>query len=272
MDTLTALLSRRTTWALLLVVAAIVLAGWATLPLLPAAGRVLALAYLALVLAGLALRGTVYTVWVAGVLTVLTPVALVLLATVFVTGDARTGLRGLVYLYVAGTLGGLVLELLQQKRYVLEKPTLVKQAQAGRRPAVRDASVVRDGPMWHLGFLSRMFMGGLAGAALVTLIGSVLGDLTVGNATGPTALIWALVAGSTAPAVWKLLDDMVLKRGNAVDEVLAGLEQHATLNAPQNAPQNPAQQGGANNGQANGQVPSSPDLTVTMARALRRLV
>ena len=257
MDTFSALLARRTTWAFVLIALAVGFAGWATIPLLPKAGQVLALSYLALVLAGLALRGTVYTVWVAGVVTVLTPVALMLLAMVFTTGDAHTGLHGLIYLYVAGSLGGLVLELLQQKRYVLEKPALVR-----KKPSDDNDTVVRDGPLWHLGFLSRMFIGGLAGAALVTLIGSVLGNLNIGNATEPTALVWAVVAGSAAPAVWKLLSDMVLKRGNAVDEVLAALEQQATQNA------------GRSQQQQNGQVPPAPpqDLAVSMTRALRKMV
>jgi hypothetical protein len=254
MDKVLALLTRRTTWAFALIALAIALAGWALVPLLPKAGQVLALAYLALLLAGLVLRGTVYTVWLAGVVIVLTPVAGMLLAMVFTTGDARTGLHGLIYLYGAGSFGGLVLELLQQKRYVLEKPALVTEAVADDSD-----TVVRTGPVWHLGFLSRMFIGGLAGAALVTLIGSVLGNLNVGNATGPSALVWAVVAGSAAPAVWKLLSDMVLKRGNALDDALAALEQQAKQNAARQ--------------QQNGQVPAPPqDLAVSMTRALRKMV
>jgi hypothetical protein len=263
MNKVLALLARRTTWAFVLIALAVALVGWATIPLLPTAGRGLALGYLALLLAGLVLSGTVYTVWLAGVVTVLTPVALMLLAMVFTTGDARVGLHGLIYLYIAGTLGGLVLELLQQKRYVLEKPALVR-----KKPGRDNETVVRDGPLWHLGFLSRMFIGGLAGAALVTLIGSVLGDLSIGNATEPTALVWAVVAGSGAPAVWKLLSDMVLKRSNAVDEVLAALEQQATQNigGPRVAPTTTQQ-----NGQA--PVPEPPqDLAISMTRALRKMV
>jgi hypothetical protein len=213
------------------------------------------------------LRGTVHTVWLAGIVAVITPVVLLLLAQTFVDGDSRTGLRGLIYLYAAGTLGGLVLELLQQKRYVLEKPCLIP------RPAAEgDESVLREGPMWHLGFLSRMFIGGLAGAALVTLIGSVLGNLHVGSATEPGALVWAIVAGSAAPAVWKLLNDVMLKRGNAMDEVLAAIEQQAVRNAtPPPTPPN-------GQTQPNGQTPApatqkpQDDLAVSMARAMRHLV
>jgi hypothetical protein len=266
MNKVLALLARRTTWAFVLIALAVALVGWSTIPLLPTAGRGLALGYLALVLAGLVLRGSVYTVWLAGVVTVITPVALMLLAMVFTTGDARAGLHGLSYLYVAGSLGGLVLELLQQKRYVLEKPALVR-----RKPGRDTETVVRDGPLWHLGFLSRMFIGGLAGAALVTLIGSVLGDLTIGNATDPTALVWAVVAGSGAPAVWKLLSDMVLKRSNAVDEVLAALEQQATQDighSQQDPP--PPQQNGQEPAPAT--PPPPQDLAVSMTRAMRKMV
>jgi hypothetical protein len=184
------LLTRRTTWAFALVVVAVAMLGWAVLPLLPVPGRLLAVGYLALIVAGLVLRGTVYTVWLAGVMAVITPIVLLLLAQAFVDGDARTGLRGLIYLYGAGMLGGLVLELLQQKRYVLEKPCLITE-----RVANDADTVVREGPMWHFGFLARLFIGGLAGAALVTLIGSVLGNLNVGSATEPGALVWAVVAG-----------------------------------------------------------------------------
>jgi hypothetical protein len=65
--------------------------------------------------------------------------------------------------------------------------------------------------------------------------------------------------------VWKLLNDVMLKRGNAMDEVLAALEQQAVRNATPQAQQVPVQQ----NGQ--GQQPQQ-DLTVSMTRALRHMV
>src|SRR5258708_2915282 len=99
---------------LLLVMGSAAVAGWCLFPYVGWPGRLIVIGYFALILAGVVLRGSVYTVWLIGIIVVITPAALLLLAQVFTADVAdRKGIIGLLYLYGAGMVGGLVLELLQ---------------------------------------------------------------------------------------------------------------------------------------------------------------
>lgn len=213
-------------WRLLagtvLVVIALGALGWALVSVLSTPGKLIAVAYLLLLSAGVMLRGSGYSVWVAGVLAVASPAALLLLAQQLATDPAvRTAFAGLLYLYGAGVVGGLILELLQDKRYVLERPYL--DTSSNNLPSPADHEVVRTGPRWNLGFLSRLVAGGVAGLTLVSLLGSTVGDLDISQATQPAALGWAVAAGAAAPAVWKQFSDMVINRSNAVGALIEGL-------------------------------------------------
>ena len=156
----------------------------------------------AVIAAAVCLREKPGGAWLLGLLLVSgVPMFLLLALGIVPEGETREGIRGLVYLYVAGAFGGLVLELLQERRYCIELPSVTLDNQGG---GVR----VDDGRgrMWRIGFLSRVLVGGLAGLALVTVVGTLadssgfLFTTKRPGATEPDGLVWALLAGSVAPA------------------------------------------------------------------------
>jgi hypothetical protein len=171
------------------------------------AARVLVAVYLVIALATVLERTTDRGAWLLGLLALLAAPVLLAVGADFAPAEKRVGLLVLLYLYSAGAAGGLVLELLQDKKYAVELPST--RLPPDNTPAsTASPEIQRTGPMWNLGFLSRMVIGGLSGVALVPLLSEV------GNANGlgplePAALGWALVAGSTAPAVWSRLAGMV---------------------------------------------------------------
>jgi hypothetical protein len=172
------------------------------------------------------LRDTPGGAWLVGILLVSgVPVFLLLAMDIVPQGDTREGIRGLIYLYVAGAFGGLVLELLQDSRHAIELPSPVEQdASAGAK------NRRRSGPMWSFGFLSRLIVGGLAGLALVTVIGTFADPgflFTEGrpSATEPDGLVWALLAGSVAPVVWDKVGTVVGGRARAVQRIVTRLDE-----------------------------------------------
>lgn len=211
-----------------LTVLALGAAGYALWTYLALPGRLMLTGCLGLLLASVLLRGSRYIVWLIGVAAVLAPAALLLLAHRFAAEAAdRTAIIGMLQLYGAGMVGGLVLELLEDKRYVLEKPYLDT-----RPDNLRKDTMVRSGPRWNLGFLSRLLIGGLAAVVLVTLFGTLVGNFDVAQASQPAALASAVATGSAAPAVWKRLSDAVIKRSDAIDALLDGLPQPGTPGPP----------------------------------------
>jgi len=148
--------------------------------------------------------------WLFGLLLVSgIPVFLLLAMGIVPEAETREGIRGFIYLYAAGAVGGLVQELVH--RHHVELPSVTPPPP----PPPPGSSPAPAGPLWNLGFLSRMLVGGLAGLVVVTLIGQF--DSTVGifattsaqGATQPAGLVWALVAGAAAPAVWDKVRTML---------------------------------------------------------------
>jgi predicted outer membrane lipoprotein len=165
-------------------------------------GLVLLVVLVLVIAAAVPLRDKAGGAWLVGLLLVAAvPIVLSLALSVVEEGETREGIRGMVHLYVAGAFGGLVLELLQDSRHSIELPYVVKQV---------PTAGANGGPVWCLGFLSKLLVGGLAGLALVTVVGTVadpefLFTADQANPTKPEGLVWALVAGSVAPTVWKKL-------------------------------------------------------------------
>jgi predicted outer membrane lipoprotein len=165
-------------------------------------GLVLLVVLVLMIASAVPLRDKAGGAWLVGLLLVAAvPIVLSLALSIIEEGDTREGIRGMIYLYVAGSFGGLVLELLQNSSHSIELPYVVKPD---------PTASVSGGPVWCLGFLSKLIVGGLAGLALVTVVGTVadpefLFTADQADPTKPEGLVWALVAGSVAPAVWKKL-------------------------------------------------------------------
>ncbi|MDQ3789339.1 MAG: hypothetical protein M3422_19100 [Actinomycetota bacterium] len=152
------------------------------------AGRVFVALFLAIAVAAVLTRRVNRAVWFLGLLALGAAPVLLVVAADLVEGAARADLLALLGLYCAGALGGLVLELLTDDLYRLELPS---RANPGDGKPLQ----------CNLGFLSRMTVGGLSGITLVTLFGQV-GNVGDTPPTGTAALVWALAAGATSPAVW----------------------------------------------------------------------
>jgi hypothetical protein len=126
--------------------------------------------------------------------------------------------------YVAGALGGLVLELIGSRGQI-EIPGPAKPTSKGaesrdeRRPLL---------PQIDLGVCARLISGGLAAVAVVMLGAAVFGDagLTVEQALTKAAhsdqsIAWALVVGASSSAAWQTLKAMAQKRFDVLAATLA---------------------------------------------------
>jgi hypothetical protein len=133
--------------------------------------------------------------------------------------------------YVAGGLGGIVLELLLS-RWQLELPS---RSPAVASPGSADAEEEGEeedseeteaifgsptGSRLDLGFLGRFFTAGLAAVALLILSAVVLGDESLkqlqARAGSAVNIAWAVAIGASSPAVWRALRKIVEARVAAV--------------------------------------------------------
>jgi len=119
-------------------------------------------------------------------------------------------------IYVAGTLGGLALELLLGRgRVELPGPSVPSeqdQKEDERRPL---------GPLVDLGFLARVASSGIAAVALLLVYHALLDQTSSakqfnGIAADPSTFGWAIFLGASSPAIWTASQKLVQSRINAV--------------------------------------------------------
>jgi len=208
--------------------------------------------------------------WLLGILLLVTAPALLLLATDRSTGDLRSALESLVFVYAAGAMGGLVLELLSGKLYWLEMPSRPRRApkkvqgptgsavpaeaahvdpadaaagsaakaatDAAAKAAAKAAEKAAEkaegeaeggfaphGLRLDVGFMGRMFAGGLA-AVVFTILFAVLVDeadlLALTSMREPDNLAWAIVAGAVSPMVWENVGGLAQSRLGRIQALL----------------------------------------------------
>lgn len=124
--------------------------------------------------------------------------------------------------YLAGAIGGLVLELIASRGQVeLPGPAGPGDDDANdpRRPLL---------PQIDLGVLARFILGGLA-AVVVLMIGSAAGaddsaDALERAASADLSIAWAIAIGSASAAVWQAIGRMVQARLDAIAGILDGAD------------------------------------------------
>jgi hypothetical protein len=124
--------------------------------------------------------------------------------------------------YVAGGIGGLVLEMLLS-RWQLELPTANRRQPDPDRGETEEDSeadfAAPLGPRIDLGFLGRFFTGGLAAVTLLILGALAFADKTpdeVIKAGTNLSIAWGIAIGASSPAVWRGLRKIVEARTAAV--------------------------------------------------------
>jgi hypothetical protein len=121
--------------------------------------------------------------------------------------------------YVAGGLGGVVLELLLS-RWQLELPSSnPKPAREPARPTAEEeedsdsAFAFPTGSRVDLGFFGRFFTAGLAAVVFIILGAVVFADESLrglqANAESNLTIAWAVAIGAASPAVWRALRRIV---------------------------------------------------------------
>lgn len=117
--------------------------------------------------------------------------------------------------YVAGAVGGLVLELLRG-RWRLELPS--RRRGVGRSP---EPSFAPYGPLTDIGFLGRMTTGAVAAPAFLAIINALdaseqqaadMGAYLASVAVRPDTLAWGVLLGAVSPVVWGLAESLVKSR------------------------------------------------------------
>lgn len=139
--------------------------------------------------------------------------------------------------YIAGGMGGVVLELLLS-RWRLEFPSYAGPPESEARLSEDDDEEAKEtdaifgfpfGPRVDIGFLGRFFTGGLAAVALIILGAVVIADESVGNLTDDTGyqqtIAWAIAIGASSPAVWRAFQAIVEARIAKVRSQLSQEEQ-----------------------------------------------
>lgn len=116
--------------------------------------------------------------------------------------------------YVAGAIGGLVLEFMRNA-WRLERPSSSKPGKAA------EASFAPFGPLTDTGFLGRMFTGGVVAPVFLILVNALdasseqarnLGGHLAGVAVRPDTIAWGVAVGFASPAVWALVEGFVKSR------------------------------------------------------------
>lgn len=155
--------------------------------------------------------------------------AILVAATPAILASASSDVSKWIPVYVAGGLGGIVLELLLS-RWQLELPSRspalatarLENAEEEEEDIEETESIFGSptGSRVDLGFPGRFFTAGLAAVALLILSAVVLGDESLKQLqaqAGSTANIaWAVAIGASSPAVWRALRKLVEARVGAL--------------------------------------------------------
>jgi hypothetical protein len=156
--------------------------------------------------------------------------AILVAATPAILASASSDVSEWIPVYVAGGLGGIVLELLLS-RWQLELPSrwpALGNARSANAEEEEEGDIEETesifgsptGSRVDLGFPGRFFTAGLAAVALLILSAVVLGDESLKRLqaqAGSTANIaWAVAIGASSPAVWRGLRKIVEARVGAL--------------------------------------------------------
>ncbi|TMG60322.1 MAG: hypothetical protein E6H87_09075 [Chloroflexi bacterium] len=160
--------------------------------------------------------------WAFGIVAILiVPIALRVLDA-FGMGEPVDSLLVWVPAFIAGAIGGFVLELIKS-RWTMELPSTVSAKPAD--PAKPNASGFGDpvGPQIDLGFLGRIATSALAAPVALILLNvpkdvSQIGTTLAAVAPRLDTLSLAVAIGFAAPAVWTGLEAMVTSRLKALQE------------------------------------------------------
>ncbi|MGZ4689136.1 MAG: hypothetical protein ACXVKA_13405 [Acidimicrobiia bacterium] len=113
-------------------------------------------------------------------------------------------------IYVAGALGGLVLELLLSRGRV-ELPSVsgtTKEDETDERRPL--------GPQIDLGFLARVTSSGLAAVAFLLVYNAMVQESDALKETEPATFGWAVFIGASSPAIWAAAKQLVQARVGAL--------------------------------------------------------
>lgn len=124
--------------------------------------------------------------------------------------------------YVAGALGGLVLEFMRNA-WRFERPSKSKPGKSA------EASFAPFGPLTDTGFLGRMFTGGVVAPVFLIIVNALdasteqardLGGHLAAVAVRPDTIAWGVAVGFASPAVWTLVEGFVRTRAAAANQRL----------------------------------------------------
>ncbi|KWX00788.1 hypothetical protein LI90_1811 [Carbonactinospora thermoautotrophica] len=199
-----------------------------------------------LVLLGIRLAGRDFGAWTIGLAILAAPPLVLLLVSDGVAvalgrpDDARMYV-GLAVIYLSGSVGGLVLELLPPHGFRVELPSV--RNLDGERCHAADGSGEMSGRgdhcerRWDVGFLGRMFVGGTAALVLLAIADAATHALRVTTDVNASVIAWSIAIGAAAVAAWRVLskavgvrEQFVLRQLSKISEVLTAAQE------PQPAP------------------------------------
>lgn len=193
------------------------------------------------VLVGMRLAGPDFGAWCLGG-TFLTAPPLVLLlvsdgvaAALGHPGDGAVYV-GLAVIYLAGSVGGLVLELLPPQAFRVELPSAklpAPDAGAGTNRAWAELQLqLPYGRRWDVGFLGRMFVGGIAAMVALAVTDAASATLRPATDVDATVVAIAVAVGALAVAGWKILsrsigsrEQFVLRQLDKIAEAMVAVQE-----------------------------------------------
>jgi hypothetical protein len=134
----------------------------------------------------------------------------------------RDNLADWVPVYLAGGIGGLVMELLAS-RWQLEMPSItVARRGRDRESETHDEAEFGSprGVRVDIGVFGRFFTGGLAAVVFIVLAAVVVADESIttlqGQAGTATQIAWAIALGASSTAIWRAIRRIVEARVSSV--------------------------------------------------------
>ncbi len=202
----------------------------------------------ALVLLGIRLAGRDFGAWAIGLTILATPPLVLLLVSDGVAAalgrpDEGRMYVGLAVIYLSGSVGGLMLELLPPHGFRVELPSV--RYPDGERYAGVGGPDREFGPddrwlyerRWDVGFLGRMFVGGTAALVLLAIADAATHTLRVTTDVDAPVIAWSVAVGAAAVAAWKVMakavgvrEQFVLRQLSQISEVVTAAQE------PQPAP------------------------------------